>query len=47
MSSPSSTANAESTTPVWQIAALWALVGVPAAWGFFETLSKAVALLTG
>ena len=47
MSSPSSTANAGSTTPVWQIVALWALVGVPAAWGFFETLSKAVVLLTG
>tara|TARA_B100000929_G_scaffold36877_1_gene26370 strand:- start:428 stop:571 length:144 start_codon:yes stop_codon:yes gene_type:complete len=37
----------EITTPTWQIAGLWALVGVPSAWGFIETLLKSVALFTG
>lgn len=35
------------TTPTWQIAALWAMVTIPALWGFFETLVKALRLFTG
>ncbi|WP_353175356.1 MULTISPECIES: oxalate:formate antiporter [unclassified Salinisphaera] len=34
------------TTPTWQIAALWALVTIPALWGFCETLVKALRLFT-
>ena len=47
MSSQSKTVDAGITTPVWQVAALWALVTIPALWGFIETLSKAVTLFTG
>lgn len=36
-----------STTPTWQIVALWALVTIPALWGFVETLTKAMRLFTG
>ena len=35
------------TTPSWQVAALWALVGIPALWGFIETLIGALRLFTG
>ena len=35
------------TTPSWQSAGLWALVGIPAIWGFIETVIKSVALFTG
>ncbi|WP_158583539.1 hypothetical protein [Salinisphaera sp. Q1T1-3] len=34
-------------TPNWQVGALWALVTIPAAWGFIETVWKSVALFTG
>ena len=38
---------AVATTPSWQIAALWAMVTIPALWGFIETLTKALRLFTG
>ncbi|ROO29547.1 hypothetical protein SAOR_03155 [Salinisphaera orenii MK-B5] len=36
-----------STTPTWQVAGLWAMVTLPALWGFIETLSGALRLFTG
>lgn len=47
MSSQSKTADVGVTTPTWQVVGLWALVIVPALWGFIETLTKAVTLFTG
>ena len=41
--------NTDSTaaaTPTWQIVALWAMVTIPALWGFIETLMKALRLFT-
>ena len=40
-------ATSAATTPTWQIAALWAMVTIPALWGFCETLVKALRLFTG
>ena len=40
-------ADTAATTPAWQVAGLWALVTIPALWGFFETLVKASRLFTG
>ncbi|MFC3104141.1 MFS transporter small subunit [Salinisphaera aquimarina] len=39
--------SAVAKTPTWQIAALWAMVTIPALWGFIETLVKALRLFTG
>ncbi|MDA3920391.1 MAG: hypothetical protein PF501_06900 [Salinisphaera sp.] len=47
MASQSSTVDAGNTTPTWQVVGLWALVTIPALWGFIETLTKAVALFNG
>jgi len=35
------------TTPTWQVAMLWIMVGVPTLWGFIETLQGALRLFTG
>lgn len=46
MSNDRTTADSGVTTPSWQVAALWAMVTIPAAWGFIETLLKATRLFT-
>ncbi|WP_353247582.1 hypothetical protein [Salinisphaera sp. T31B1] len=47
MNTDSTAAAEHSTTPTWQVAALWIMVTVPALWGFIETLVKALRLFTG
>jgi len=46
MNNDATTASSGNTTPTWQVAALWAMVTIPAAWGFIETLIKATRLFT-
>lgn len=46
MTKQSSAAEATSIIPHLKIAAVWALVTVPALWGLIETLHNAVTLLT-
>ncbi len=46
MSNNTTTANSAHATPTWQVVALWAMVTIPAAWGFIETLIKATRLFT-
>jgi hypothetical protein len=33
-----------SPTPLWLVVLAWVVVGVPLAWGVFQTLKKAAAL---
>ena len=48
MSTPASTQNQQAThTPVGLIAFAWALVGVPLAYGLFQTVKTAISLFTG
>jgi|GEM_PF-1114350 len=46
MSNDTTTTSSGITTPTWQVAALWAMVTIPAAVGFIETLIKATRLFT-
>ena len=47
MSSPASHGQQTTHTPVGLIAFAWTLVGVPLAYGLYQTVTRAAALFTG